>query len=319
LGLLVGDIRPSPILMPCPFSGRSRARSHWIDTGASQRRPLTAEDDLPRGIVVGGTTIVGPKFEFAGLNNAASVPGYVDYQTLGTTGVKINYPLVISPIAISSKTSDASYLGKPAYKLTLASAGLGEDNRYVQYEAELLNASGAALTSFRIVNHIGTDVLLDPGVEPLPNDAAQMQVRAKFFKIVTRNSEGLGPVYTPIIGGVPTAVPIASVRFGFAFHRDPNPTNILLGRFPGDNPGLPGPLNNATENDFISDLDMQALQDWINAPLAQGGCGGRMPRYIQWDVTFDMAYDPAGANAGQSLTPTTPRPELHFLRIPFRF
>ena len=51
IGANEGDIRPTPTLLPVPYSTRSRARSIWIDTGASARRPLTSPDGNPRGIV----------------------------------------------------------------------------------------------------------------------------------------------------------------------------------------------------------------------------------------------------------------------------
>ncbi len=292
-----GDIRPAPTLLPVPFGARSRARSTWIDTGASQRRPLAAEDNDPRGLLLTGSAVVGPKFEFAGLNTNSSQPGYVDYIPLGQTGVRIDYPIAIGATAITSTSSAETFLGKPAYRITLAAPVLGENNRFVQYEAELLAAGGSLLSSFRIVSHNNRELLVDPGNDVLPVDAAQLQVRTKFFKVVTNTAEGLGPVYVPIGGGIPT--PIANVRIGFAFHQNPNPANILAGRFPS-----------TSENTFVSDLNDPLLLNWIAANGA--------PRYVQWDVVFDMAYKP-GLGQPPALTPTTPRPELHFLRLPFRF
>lgn len=287
-----GDIRPSPILLPVPFSALSRARSTWIDTGASQRRPLLAPDTEARGIVLSGSAVVGPKYEFAGLGTG----GYIDYEVLGQAGVRIRYPIAVAPAPLASTSSAASYLGKPAYRLTLATAVLGDPDRYAQYEAELLNATGSVLAGFRILAHTDRELLVDPGVDVLPIDATQVQVRAKFFKVITNQSEGLGPTYQPL-GGSP--IPIANVRIGFAFHQNPNPTNILNGRFPS-----------TSENAFLSDLNDPAFLNWI----ATNGA----PRYVQWDVLFDLAYKP-GLAQPPALSPSTPRPELHFLRLPFRF
>ncbi|MFY9345947.1 MAG: hypothetical protein WAT39_25870 [Planctomycetota bacterium] len=292
-----GDIRPAPILLPVPFGARSRARSTWIDTGASRRRALANDDNQPRGIVLTGTAQVGPKYEFAGLNLTNTTPGYVDYIPLGQTGVRINYPVVVTPAAVTAAESGQSFLGQPAYRITLGTAALGEANRFAQYEAELLNASGAVLSGFRILSHTANQLLVDGTGDLLPPDATQVQVRAKFFKVVTNTAEGLGPVYVPAGGGVP--IPIASVRFGFAFHQNPSLTNPLTGRFPS-----------SSENDFLSNLEDPAFLAWLaaNGP----------PRYVQWDVTFDMAYKP-GSGQPPALNPSTPRPELHFLRLPFRF
>ncbi len=291
-----GDIRPSPTLLPSPFGGRSRVRSSWIDTGSSQRRPLALDDGLPRGIVLAGAAAVGPTFEFAGTQTSGSKPGYVDYIPLGSTGTRINYPSVVTPTAVAALESGLTFLGQPAYRIKLATATLPEANRYVGYEAELLNAAGSQLGSFRIVANSLTDMTVDAGTELLPTEATQVQVRAKFFKIITNASEGLGPVYTPI-GGAP--IPIANVRFGFAFHQDPDPANVLIGRFPS-----------TSENDFVTNLQDPALLAWI----ATNGA----PRYVQWDVMFDMAYKP-GINQPPALNPSSPRPELHYLRMPFRF
>jgi len=297
IGQNEGDIRPSPTLLPCPFSGRSRARSTWIDTGASQRRPLATVDDLPRGILATGTAVVGPKYEFGGIATSGTQPGYADYIPLGNSGVRINYPVTVTPTPIASLASGASYLGEPAYRVTINSTSFGQANRYVQYEAELLNGSSALLASFPILTHTANELLVKAGTTQLPTQASQVQIRAKFFKVVTNTAEGLGSVYLP--GGTGSPVPIANVRIGFAFHRDPDPANILNGRFPS-----------TSENDFLFNLEDPAFQAWI----ATNGA----PRYVKWDVLFDMQFKP-GLSQPPSLGTTTPRPELHFLRIPFRF
>ncbi|MBL8752745.1 MAG: hypothetical protein JNK15_05545, partial [Planctomycetes bacterium] len=290
-----GDIRPAPTLLPVPFGGRSRARSTWIDTGSSQRRALAVQDGAPRGIEITGSTVAGPKFEFGGLNNAGVTPGYVDYLPLGSSGTRINYPTVVTPTPVGTLDPNASFLGKPAYKVAMPAAAL-DANRYVNYEAELLNASGSLLASFRILQHGSNELLVDPGTELLPLEATQVQIKAKFFKVVTNSAEGLGPTYLPI-GGQP--IPIANVRFGFAFHQDPDPVNPLVGRFPA-----------TSENDFISNLEDPAFLNWVAANGA--------PRYVMWDIMFDMAYKPT-INQPPSLSPSSPRPEVHFLRLPFRF
>jgi hypothetical protein len=297
-----GDIRPSPTLLPSPLSPKSRARSKWIDTGFAQRRELTAEDGLARGVV--GDS--GPTFEFAGLDFAGPQPGYIDYQALGNTGTRILYPTVLTPTAVSSVASGASYLGQPAYRITLANAVLGAANRYVQYEAELLNSAGSLLSSHRIVSHDDRELLCAVEGDLLATDATQVQIRAKFFKVVTNTAEGLGPVYNSLVNGSTVTTPIANLRFGFAFHR--NPQAGLSGRFP------------ANEQDFVRDLNDPALLAWINSPSNPDG-PGVFPRYVMWDVVFDIAYrgNQTPQPQAPSLSPSTPRPELRFLRLPFKF
>jgi hypothetical protein len=281
--------------LPVPFNAQSRLRSKWIDTGASKRRPLGADDGQPRGLVVGGSTAVGPTYEFAGLDNAATVPGYVAYETVGQTGTKILYPTAVAATDVASTNANATFLGELAYSVTLASSALGtEADRYAQYEAELLNGSGNVIGSFRILTHTGDTMLLAPEAAALPAGVTRAQVRAKFFKVVTSGSEGLGPVYLPT--GATTPIPNANVRIGFAFHRDP--ASGAAGRYPLD------------PKDFVYSMNDAGLQAWI-------GTNGA-PRYMQWDVTFDAAYSRDGS-VPPSLSPSSPLPELHFLRIPFRF
>jgi hypothetical protein len=39
---------------------------------------------------------------------------------------------------------------------------------------------------------------------------------------------------------------------------------------------------------------------------------------VQWDVLFDLTFDNDGSTP-PSLNPNSPRPELHWLRVPFTF
>jgi hypothetical protein len=75
---------------------------------------------------------------------------------------------------------------------------------------------------------------------------------------------------------------------------DPNPANLLNGRFP-----------NTSLQAFQYDLEDPALLSWLAT---------NQPRYVMWDVLFDMSFKP-----GEQLSSSTPRPELHYLRLPFRF
>ena len=290
-----GDIRPSPTLMPVPFNSKSRVRSKWIDTGASQRRGLTAIDNDPRGLLLSNGAQVGPTFEFAGTDVASVVAGYVDYEVVGQS-VRVRYPVAVAATTLASIETDATYLGQPAYRLVLADATLGEANRYTQYEAELLNSAGSVVAGYRILRHTDRELIVEAAAGAIPTQADRVQVRAKFFKVVTNGSEGLGPTYSAL-GGLP--IPISNVRIGFAFHQDPDPTNLLAGRFPA-----------SSEQEFVRDMNDPGLQAWI----ATNGA----PRYVQWDIVFDMAYKPGPATP-PALNPSTPRPQIDFLRLPFRF
>ena len=290
-----GDIRPSPTLMPVPFNSKSRVRSKWIDTGSSQRRGLTAVDNQPRGLLLENNAAVGPTFEFAGTDVQSIVAGYADYEVIGQS-VRIKYPTAVAPTTILSIETNATYLDGPAYRIALGTPMVADNDRYVQYQAELLNSAGSVLAGYRILSHTADELLVEATAGLIPTQATRVQIRAKFFKVVTNGAEGLGATYSPI-GGSP--VPISSVRIGFAFHQDPDSANILIGRYP-----------DSSEQEFIRDFNDPGLQAWIQANGA--------PRYVQWDVVFDMAYKPGGA-VPPALNPSTPRPQLDFLRLPFRF
>jgi hypothetical protein len=290
-----GDIRPSPTLMPVPFNSKSRVRSKWIDTGSSQRRGLTVIDNQPRGLLLENNAAVGPTFEFAGTDVQSIVAGYVDYEVAGQS-VRIKYPVAVQPMTFSSIDVNANYLGGPAYSIALATPMVAEDNRYVQYQAELLNSAGSVVAGYRILSHTANELLVEATAGVIPTQANRVQVRAKFFKVTTNGAEGLGSTYSALGG---TSIPISNVRIGFAFHQDPDSSNILIGRFP-----------ETSEQEFIRDFNDPGLQAWIQA--------NGPPRYVQWDVVFDMAYKPGGA-VPPALNPSTPRPQLDFLRLPFRF
>ncbi|MCB9886810.1 MAG: hypothetical protein H6838_15060 [Planctomycetes bacterium] len=291
-----GDIRPTPTLLPVPFNAKSRVRSKWIDTGFSKRRALAAEDGLPRGLVTTGGAEVGPVFEFAGTNNQTTVQGYVDYEEVGNNAVKIKYPAIGSPMTISTFDTSATYLGEPAIRVELAAPIAGDDNRYRQYEAELMTVSNSVLSSGRILAHSGNEMFVSiDAAAALLETPARLQVRAKFFKIVTSDAEGLGPVYSAV--GSNTPIPNANVRIGFAFHQDPQSTVATM-RYP-TNP-----------QDFVYDMQDSGLQAWITTHGA--------PQFVQWDVTFDTTFSVNGSVA-PNLSPATPLPELHFLRLPWRF
>ena len=289
IGKHEGDIRPSPVLLPVPFGAKSRARSPWLDTGRSQRRPLATPDGQARAIVVGAGVEVGPRYEFAGLQ----ADGYVAWSALDTAGVRIEQPVRITPTALASVSADATYLGEPAYRVRLQQPALGNlANRYAQHEAELQNAGGARLASFRILSHTADELVVDPGRELLPEGATQLRVVAKFFGITTRDVDGL-PHRVPL--GASSAVPTASVRIGFAFHTDPTTAGGV--RFPEG------------AQQFVHDLDHADVQEWLLS---------NRPRYVMWDVTFDLTYD-AGIGAVQTLRPDVGRPTLQFLRLPVRW
>jgi hypothetical protein len=125
-----------------------------------------------------------------------------------------------------------------------------------------------------------------------PAAVRQVRVVAKFFGVRTNGQDGLGATY-PGAGG--DRVPMANVRIGFAFHTnpaDPNGTRLPASGFYYDLESIP----------------------------RQVDIGGRGMPFVQWDITFDSRFARAGStDEPPALGPDSPRPELQFLRLPFRF
>ncbi|MCR9245164.1 MAG: Ig-like domain-containing protein [bacterium] len=285
-----GDVRPAPHLLPVPFGDTSRVRSKWLDTGASQRRELASPDGLPRGIVTAAGAVAGPMFEFAGTFDAGSSAGFVRHLSVSRTAA-IAAPEVVARTPVLALTDGVTHDGQAAYAVDLAADALtpgplgAERDRYRHYEAQLLGAAQEQVASLRILGHtdrrlyVAADAVMPSGVE-------SVRVLAKFFRITTSGSEGLGPLAEGLDD------PVANVRIGFAFHQDPS--SEAATRYP------------PTSGDFVHSLADPGLLDWI------GEHGP--PRYVKWDVLFDIAYP-----QGEGFGPQSPLPRLDFLRLPFRF
>lgn len=301
IGANEGDIRPSPIFLPVTFSNRTRLRSKWIDTGSSKRRPLAAPDNQPRGIVQDtvNNLLAGPTYEFAGtFNNPTGLThGYANYQVDGTSAKPV-YPVAVNYADILGINANASFSGQPAIRVELTSPALGTIvDRYSQYEVQFASASADLNPTFRILSHSDRILFLSPTSGAIPEGATRLRVLSKFFEIRiggVQGSETLGGTYA---GSLPNSqIPIANVRIGFAFHQDPaSPT---AQRFP------------ANPSQFVLDLTDPAVQDQIRLLGAS---------YVQWDILFNTGFKSVVTDVPPGLSPSSPRPELHFLRIPYRF
>jgi len=290
-----GDIRPSPTLLPTAFASKSRLRSKWIDTGATARRQLIAPDELPRGIVTGGGVQAGPSYEWSGVETDVNsiALGYADH-VVAQGRASVIYPEAIAATGIQTMNANSTFLGRPAYRVQLTQSTLGTTNdRYNQYEVELLAADGTVVGSHRIMSHTANEMVLSPENGALDSTAVQARVVAKFFEIVTDGQEGLGGSY---IGNSGARIPVANVRFGFAFHQNPQDGNAA--RYP------------ATPGTFAYDMSDPVVQEAVRALGAN---------FVQWDILFDTAFKTVPQDGPPSLNPETPRPELRFLRMPFRF
>ncbi len=288
-----GDIRPAPILLPAAFGSRTRLRSKWIDTGATARRGLIAPDELPRGIVTSSSVATGPTYEWAGVEgNALSMAlGYAAFEVdQGVTSLV--FPSAVAATDILTTNANSTFLARPAYRVQLTQSTLGQAvDRWSQYEAELLAADGTVVGSHRIMSHTADELVLSPENGALSSAATQVRVIAKFFDIVTDGAAGLGGTY---VGASGSRIPVSNIRFGFAFHTDPQNANAP--RYPADG--------------FAYDLTDPVVQENIRAIGAS---------FVQWDILFDTAFQTSPQDGPPALNPETPRPELRFLRMPFRF
>lgn len=63
----------------------------------------------------------------------------------------------------------------------------------------------------------------------------------------------------------------------------------------------------------MADLGYGLTDPDLTNSLADGA-----PRYVMWDLIFDLRYRP-GIAVPPIVSPSTPLPELRFSRLPFRF
>lgn len=287
---VAGDVRPQPALLPTPFAERSRLRSKWLDLGAAQRRALVAADDDPRGIIDPTNSLAGPTYEFAGLNPAT---GYIDFETVGETSRALQ-PTVGNMMPILATNDADIYRGAAAYAIDVAPASLGSIvNLYAGYEAELYDDNDFLVGSYRVLAHSDSRLRLSTESGPLAATGTKVQLRAKFYKVMVDGVETLGGTYP---GSLPnTRVPTSNIRIGFAFHTAP---------------GNGGTRYPAGQDTYFYNLDDPNVQEMIR---------GYGATFVQFDILFDSRFRSVAGDNPPLLNPDTSRPELHFLRLPFRF
>ncbi|MCA8957332.1 MAG: hypothetical protein KDC87_14755 [Planctomycetes bacterium] len=309
IGSAEGDMRPSPILMPAPFGTRSRVQSRWIDLGSSPRRmTVLGGDGQPRGVQQSGNFKLGESFgprpEFVGVKTGVDdLSGYVKTKDDNLGGVVIDYPTVdnAAGLRVATITGNVAYRGQTVYEVALQAPSTvlaAEPNRYTNYLAELSEGS-TPLGGFRILGHDGQTLFLSAESGSLDNVAANssrtisLTVAAKFFSVFTKGVEGFPQTFQGTSSG---RLPKANVRLRFAFHQ--NPKDSAAKRFP--------------TTGFFADWDNATTIKELN----EGGY-----RFVMYDILFNTQYeeDPTNFPNTEGLSPDTPRPELRYLRLPFRY
>ena len=320
--MMRGDIRPAPMLLPAPFGDRSRIRSDWVDVGSGViRLPVSQHGAVgPRRILEnsGENLLAGPRFLFDGTNDGTNPTkvdwvGYIDYeQTTPPGGIDLSFATVLpTPAAISVIDAGAAFEGRPAYRVSLVNTVLGTvADRYSQYQAELADINGTVQGSYRIVGHDGRNLWLSPDQGALPQNLTglNLQVVARFFDVTTNDSAGLGPTYKGGVG----RVPVANLRIGFAFHKDPSKPALQgggldLNRLPSD------------PTQFLYDLSDPTVQEAVRQ--FAGATSESGARFMKWDVLFNIRFseDPGNTNGATVVSPSSPRPALNFLVVPYRY
>ncbi|MEZ5963391.1 MAG: hypothetical protein R3F56_06040 [Planctomycetota bacterium] len=299
-GFGIGDIKPSPVLLPVPFGPLSRAVSEPLDLGRVDRLPTNVAQGV-RAIIERGTSsgdpftnlLAGPTYAFDGTSwpETSSYQGYLAYDANGAQTAPV---VAGSASAVARVVADAEYNSRPAYRVELATSNavLAQiPGRYTGYLAQLLGAGGGIVAELRVLGHDGTTIHLDPSGDALPSTAVTtVQLVASFVAVETNGARGLGPA----VSGVPQA----NVRIGFAFYKDATDPAT---RFPtsGFEYGL-----NVANSDLVRALRAEQY------------------RYVQYDIVFNTLFSPTAVNnidTTRKLRPSLPRPVVKELVLPFQF
>lgn len=299
-GFGIGDIKPTPVLLPAPFGPLSRVVSEPVDMGRVDRLPANVAQGV-RTIVEQGSAagdpftnlLAGPTYVFDGTSwpTGSEYQGYLTFDANGAQSA----PVVAGSASVVAKiTADSTFDNRPAHKVELATSNavLAQiPGRYTGYLAQLLGSGGGVAAEIRVLGHDGTAIYLDPRGEALPSIAiATVQLVGKFVVVETNGAKGLGPA----INGAPQA----NVRVGFAFYKDASDPQT---RFPmtGFEYGL-----NLQNPDLVRQLRAEKY------------------RYVQYDILFNILFSPTAANnidTNRNLRPSLPRPTVRELALPFQF
>jgi len=299
-GFGIGDIKPSPVLLPVPFGPVSRAVSEPVDLGRVDRLPSNVAQGV-RTIVERGTAagdpftnlLAGPTFVFDGTSwpSSSTYQGYLAFDANGNQAVPV---VAGSASSVARIVPDAQFNSRTAYKVELSASNavLAQiPGRYVGYLAQLIGSGGGVAAELRVLGHDGTSIYLDPQGEALPTvEVASVQLAAKFVTVETNGAKGLGPAAN--------GAPLANVRVGFAFYRDAT-----------------DPSTRRPQSGFEYGLNLQ------NTDLVRM-LRDEHYRYVQYDIVFNTLFSPTAANnldTSRALRPSLPRPKVRELVLPFQF
>lgn len=314
-GMLVnGELRPNPVIMPVTYGRNSTFESRFVSTGATVRRVVSNALGQARATT---TTPAfeptaenyGPAWFFNGLEQAGASAGFL--RTTRSTGLlDIPVKTINSLSSFQVVAADATvvdYRAQSAYRVRLDGNRLPDDGSLVNHIARLRDGSGKALADFRMLGATANELFLDAREGAMPAGVASLQILEKFVEVFTDGQEGLGPIFD--VGT--DRYPIANVQLGFAFHKDPSKPDIVTqGNTLIDRNRFPAALNT-----YVYDLETDGssaereLLRKAHFPFAK----------IQ--VRFNLNYNPADPSLPGPNTagPTSSRPALRFVRLPYSY
>jgi len=299
-GFNLGDVKPAPILLPVPFGPLSRAVSRPIDLGHVVRTPVRAAEGVGSIVEQGSaggdpfnSLLAGPTFVFGGTvrGSGSSLDGYLAWDADGAQTA----PLVAgSTSAVSRVVPDATFNSRPALRVELTARNpiLAQiPGRYTGYLAQLVGANGSLVAQMRVLGHDGTTLHLDArGAAPPAGAVEIVQIVRQFVAVETDGTRGLGPARN--------GVPLANVRLGFAFYRDPSDLGT---RHPAAG--------------FEYGLD---VANWDLMRQLRGG----HYRFVQYEVVFNTLFSPEASghvDPDRRLRPSMPRPLVREIVLPLQF
>ncbi|MCA8972736.1 MAG: hypothetical protein KDC95_23310, partial [Planctomycetes bacterium] len=312
--LVQGELRPDPVIMPVTYGRNSTFESRYVATGSTVRRVVSN----PLGEVRATTSVpqydpsdevYGPAWFFNGIETAGSDEGFLrTNRATGLLEIPVKTINGLSKFSVTSADGTAiDYRAMSAYRVRLDADRLPDDGSLNNHVARLMDGNGAGIGDFRILGATARELFLDAREGALPSGVASVEVLEKFFEVVTEGIEGLGPIFDLQTD----RYPIANVQLGFAYHKDPSRPDIV------------------TQGNTLIDRNRfpQALGTFLYDVETDGtGSQRELLRkahypFAKVKVRFNLNYNPTDpSTAGPNpVSPTTRRPALRFLRLPYSF
>jgi hypothetical protein len=312
--LFDGDIRPDPTLLPVSYGRFSAAVTKWRSTLFTERQEkLNPQVDDSR-VIDSQLGTSGPEWYFSQLQTSGTGKGYL--ATDDTSGALLFPPQTLlggkTKAGIESfRNNGAVHYGTQAHVVRLDGTYLNDPLKggwsFANYRAKLFDGNGSQVGEYRILAHDDRELMLEAGIAPLPEGIKTLSVHAKFIGLETEGAEGLGKTYGITQGVTTKYYPLANLRVGFAFHKNPAEPDITgnedANRFP------------KTLGTYLYELDL------TNAAVREQ-LRKLHYRFARAEMRFNLNYNPESPDTTPGPNPVQPgveRPGIRFLNLPYRF